>query len=396
MYRNNHIEIDTDTIKKNVSNIIKTFDNYKYYIGIVKGNAYGYGEYISKYIVEAGINYLAVSNLQEGISVRKYVDAPILCLEPIDIKYIDEAIKNNITLCVNSYEYYMKVKQLNKKIKFHLKLNTGMNRLGIKEKDTVTKIFNDSTSDENMELEGVFTHVATSGVYDKYYQKQVDKFKELLSEVDLSKIKIIHLGRSCCLDFHPKVDICNGVRIGIMMYGVGSTFTNFSGIKGRLKKIKLEWFRRKNNLPPVNYEKKVDVNGGLSLYSTVIDVQKVEPGEIVGYGTKYITKEKGYVAVIPLGYADGILTNYTDAFVKINDRKYEIIGSINMGMITILVDENVHVDDKVTVIDQNISYKKYGAKFNVSPYIFLTNLRREIPRRYISNGKIDKEVYINE
>lgn len=396
MYRNNYIEIDTDIIKDNITNIIKTFNNYKYYIGVVKGNAYGYGEYISKYIVESGINYLAVSNLEEGISVRKYVDTPILCMEPIDIKYIDVAIKNNITLCISSYDYYLNIKKLNKKIKFHLKLNTGMNRLGIKEKDTVTQIFNDSMNDENMNLEGIFTHVSTSGVYDKYYQKQVNKFKELLSEIDLSKIEIIHLGRSCSLDFQDKVDICNGVRIGIMMYGVGSTFNNFSGLSGRIRKFKLDLFRKKNSLPPVNYQRKINVHGGLSLYSTVIDIQKVKPGEIVGYGTKYITKDNAYIAVIPLGYADGILPNYKDLYVKINDNKYKVVGTINMGMITILVDENVHINDKVMVIDKNISYKSYGTKFSVTPYVFLTNLRREIPRRYISNNKIDKEVYIHE
>lgn len=392
MYRDTYIEIDTDIIKDNVKNIIKTFNNYKYYIGIVKGNAYGYGEYISKYIVESGINYLAVSNLEEGISVRKYVDTPILCLEPIDIKYVDEAIKNNITLCINSYSYYLDIKKLNKKIKFHLKLNTGMNRLGIKEKDIVTKIFNDSMNDKNMFLEGIFTHVATSGVHDIYYQKQVNKFKELLSDIDLSKVKIIHLGRSCSLDFHPKVDICNGVRIGIMMYGVGSTFSNYEGLSGYIRKIKLDLFRKKNSLPEVNYQRKINVNGGLSLYSTIIDIQKVDAGEIVGYGTKYITKDKCYVAVIPLGYADGILTNYKDLYVKINNHQYKVIGSINMGMITVLVDEFVHINDRVTVIDKDISYKLYGKKFSVSPYVFLTNLRREIPRRYISNNKVEKEI----
>lgn len=393
MYRDTYIEIDTDIIKENIKNIIDNSDDYKYYIGVVKGNAYGYGEYISKYLVTSGINYLAVSNLEEGISVRKYVkDTPILCLEPIDIKYIDKALEENITLCINNYDYYLAVKKLTKKVKFHLKLNTGMNRLGINDKDTVTKIFNDSMASSNMVLEGIFTHVSTSGVYDIYYNRQVNKFKELVSDIDLSKIKIVHLGRSCCLDFHPKIDICNGIRIGIMMYGVGSTFPNFNGLSGYLRKAKLSFFRKKNNLPPINLTRKINVKGALSLYSTVIDIQKANPGEPVGYGTKYITKSYCNIAVIPLGYADGISTHYKDLYVKINNQEYPVIGSINMGMITILVDEKVHLGDKVTVIDKNISYKSYGQKFSNGPYVFLTSLRRELPRRYMVKGKLEKEV----
>lgn len=397
MYRDTYIEIDTDIIKDNIKNIIDNSDKYKYYIGVVKGNAYGYGEYISKYLVESGINYLAVSNLEEGISVRRYVsDIPILCLEPIEIKYIDKAIDNNITLCINNYDYYLKVRKLNKKIKFHLKLNTGMNRLGISDRDVVTKIYNDSMSLSNMNLEGIFTHVATSGVYDIYYDHQVNKFRELLSDIDLSKIKIIHLGRSCCLDFYPKVDICNGVRIGIMMYGVGSTFPKFNGLLGSLRKIKFIHFRKKNNLSSINLERKINVRGALSLYSTVIDIQKVNPGEIVGYGTKYITKNYCNIAVIPLGYADGISTKYKDLYVKINDCEYPVVGSINMGMITILVDETVHLGDRVMFIDKNVSYKLYGMKFSNGPYVFLTSLRRELPRVYISKGKKVKGVVYDE
>ncbi len=143
MYRNTCLEIDLDKLEKNVKNIINTFDGYKYYIGVVKGNAYGYGEYISKYITEAGINYLAVSSLEEAINVRKYVkDTPILCLEPISLEYIDEIIKYNITICISNYEYYEELKRikLNKLVKFHLKLNTGMNRLGINDNELVNKI----------------------------------------------------------------------------------------------------------------------------------------------------------------------------------------------------------------------------------------------------------------
>ena len=80
-----YVEIDTKQIGKNVENIIKKYNNYKYYIGVIKGNAYGHGFGIVKTIVDSGINYLAVSTLKEAIEVRNLIDIPILCLQPIDI-----------------------------------------------------------------------------------------------------------------------------------------------------------------------------------------------------------------------------------------------------------------------------------------------------------------------
>ena len=97
MYRNTYAEINIDNLQHNVEEIIKKYPEYEYYIGVVKGNAYGHSDKICKYIVESGINYLAISSLEEGISLRKDVKKiPILCLEPIDIKYIEKCIEKCI------------------------------------------------------------------------------------------------------------------------------------------------------------------------------------------------------------------------------------------------------------------------------------------------------------
>lgn len=400
MYRNTYLEINLDKLEKNVENIVNTFTGYKYYIGVVKGNAYGYGEYIAKYITEKGINYLAVATLEEAINVRKYVKGtPILILEPISLEYIDMAIKNNFTITISSYDYFVKLKdlKLEKELKFHLKLNTGMNRLGVSDKELVNKIFNEVNEVNNLFLEGIFTHLATSGVYDTLYKKQIDKFRDLVSEIDLSKIEIVHIGRSCTLDFFPKIDFCNGVRIGIMMYGVGSTFPTYRrGILGRLQHLKRDYFYRNNDLPVPYQKRKLNPIQALSLKSEVIEIQKVKELDYVGYGANNRVSHDGYIAVIPLGYSDGINTNYHNLMVKINDKEYPVVGSINMGMMTILVDDKVKVHDIVTVVDENTSYKALANIFNISPYVLLTNLRRELPRVYIKDGKMVKVINYGE
>ena len=313
MYRKTYIDINLDDLCDNIKNIVNTFNDYKYYIGVIKGNAYGHGEYISKYITECGINYLAVSSLEEAINTRKYVDKdfPILCLQPISLEYIDEIIKNNITICISNIEYFNKLNEmkLKKTIKFHLKLNTGMNRLGISNIDEVNQIFDKVQGNKNIDFEGIFTHLCTNGVYDNLYDKQIKKFKYLTSKIDLSKIKIVHVGRSTTLDFYDKLDICNGCRIGIMMYGISSTFPSTNGIKNKLRNLKYENIRKKYNLPIPNSSCKTNLKQALSLKSEVIDIQKVTYADYVGYGSNTMIENDGFVATIPVGYSDGLLTN---------------------------------------------------------------------------------------
>ncbi|MBQ2946970.1 MAG: alanine racemase [Bacilli bacterium] len=395
MHRETYIEINLDKLCNNINNIINTFNDYQYYIGVIKGNAYGHGESISKYIIKNGINYLAVSTLEEALNIRKYIDNtfPILCLQPIDIKYIEKVIDNNITVCVSNIDYFNNLKNIETKtpIKFHLKLNTGMNRLGVNNSNEVKKIYEDCKSCNNLEFEGIFTHLCSSGVYDSLYYEQIKRFKTLTEQIDLSKIKIVHIGRSTTLDFHEKLDFCNGVRIGIMMYGISSTFPNNNGIKNKLRNLKYSYIRRKNKLPIPNKDCKTNLKQCLTLKSKVIEIQKVSIGDQVGYGSNNRMSKNGLVATIPIGYSDGLLTNYKNFYVKINSKKYSVIGTINMGMISVLVDENVKVGDIVTIIDENDNYKKIASFFNVSPYILMTSLNKNIPRIYIKDNKIVKE-----
>lgn len=396
MYRKTYIEINLDNLSHNIKNIVSTYNDYKYYIGVIKGNAYGHGEYISKYITECGINYLAVSTLEEAINTRKYVnkDFPILCLQPINLEYIEEIINNNITICISNIDDFYKLNEmkLDKTIKFHLKLNTGMNRLGVSSIKDVNKIFKESFKNSKLDFEGIFTHLCTSGVYDSLYDKQIKEFKYLTSEIDLSKIKITHIGRSTTLDFHNKIDVCNGVRIGIMMYGINSLFPSDVGLRNKLRNIKYERIRKKYNLSIPYKSCKTNLKQSLSLKSEVIEIQKVKKDDYVGYGSNTRIENDGFVATIPVGYSDGILTNYNNFYVYINNKKYKVIGSINMGMISVLVDSSIKNGDIVTIINDQISYKTLAKSFNVTPYVLLTNLNRTIPRKYIKDNKIIKEI----
>ena len=107
MYRKTYVEVNIDNLKNNVENIISYYNDYKYYFGVVKGNGYGHGiKYVINEIIESGVNYLAVSSLEEAMEIRNInKEIPILILEPIDLTFLKICIDNNITITVHDYNY---------------------------------------------------------------------------------------------------------------------------------------------------------------------------------------------------------------------------------------------------------------------------------------------------
>lgn len=388
MDRNTYVEINLNNIDENIKSIIQENDDYDYYIGVVKGSCYGHGSYLVNQLINSGINYLAVSSLKEAITVRKYnVDIPILCLEPINLKYIDDIINNNITLTVSSLNYLENLLNLNikAKIKIHLKINTGMNRLGFKNKEEIKKAYD--LIKNNILLEGIYTHLITTGISDPYYDNQINKFYDLTSLIDLDKIKIVHIGRSLTALNHPKIDKTNGIRLGIAMYGYNMIPKKNNSLKGKLKQIKANLRIRKYNISKTIEKSNLVLKPAFSLYSEVMELQNVNKGEFVGYGVSYKAPTDIKVAVLPIGYADGIPRSYTGSDVFINKKRYEIIGSVNMGMITVKVDEDVSIGDKVEFIGEKINIKNSAIKLNTTIYEVMCMIHENVPRVYKKDGK---------
>ena len=393
MYRKTYVSVNVDNIANNVKNIIEKYNDYKYYIGVVKGNAYGHGPYLAKYLVENGINYLAVSSLDEAIEIRKYVDTPILCLEPIELEYINQILENNITITISSIDYLHELLKLNVKgLKVHLKLNTGMNRLGIDEIFEVEEVYNTLINNKDIELEGIYTHFSTTGIQDKIYDYQLEKFRKLTSTIDLTKIKIVHLGRSSILELHPKIEEANGVRIGLIMYGIGQTFRTYKGFKGYLRKLKHNYILNKYDISPTYESNDIKLLPGFSLKTNIMELHKIKKGQAVGYGGSFKASKDSYIAVCPVGYADGLSLDYKCSKVSINNNLYNIVGIVNMGMITVEVDENVRLGDEVTIIGDNINIKELSSLVHLTPYVVMASINTKLPRYYIKNGKIDKKI----
>ena len=378
MYRKTYVEINLDTIEENIKKIKNTYTGYKYYIGVVKNNAYGHGIYSINAMINGGINYLAVSSLEEALEVRKInKEIPVLILEPITLEATKVAAENNITITVDNTKYFDILIENNIKIKFHLKIDSGMNRFGLKEKEKVNYIYR--KSNETLYLEGIYTHLSNGRTNSEIYVNQIKSFKNLTSDIDLSKIEIVHLDRSLTMEQHEKIEFANGVRMGIAMYGITYIPPKPSWKRRILNKITL---KKEEIIKP-----KLSLNNAFEFKTHVLEIKDVKKGEIIGYGQTYKAKEDIKIALMPYGFADYLYNSMNE--VCINGKNYQVI-SINMDVTTILIDDTVRVGDEVEVFGNKISLRKRSREIGQNIYKLLTSITTRVPRIYkYKNEKIE-------
>ena len=312
-------------------------------------------------------------------------------MEPIDLKYINECIENNVTITVHDYEYFKELQKIDiqKPLKVHIKIDTGLCRLGLYDKMQIKEVVEGLRKKQNIEVEGIFTHFATDGVYDVSWDNQYAKFQELTSEIDLMKIPIIHLGRSQTLLNHSKIPFANGIRLGIILYGYNTTPKPLpDDFINKLRKLKREWYKRKHHISKTITDVELKLKPAFSLYSEVMQVKQIKKGSFVGYGRIYEAPEDMYVAIIPIGYADGFNTRNKGRQVVINNKRYSLVGVINMGMIIAKVDENVHAGDKVTLIGEELTMKEAASYMGTSVYEGSCMINDWVPRVLVKDGEI--------
>ena len=388
MYRRTYLEVDCEKLKNNIINIKQNYPGYDYYFGVVKGNAYGHGGFIINSLIEGGVNYLAVSSLEEALKLREFnQEIPILILEPIHLEFLDKCIKNNITITVSNMEYFNELLSIGlpSQLKIHVKLDTGMSRLGLSNSNSLNELLKKLPNNPNLFLEGIYTHFATSGINDKHWDNQLNKFKEITKDIDLSSIPIVHMGRSLTLVNHEKIPFCNGTRLGIVMYGMSQNMPTGKGFRAFIRNLRNNHNKKKLHISPTTTTNNLNLETAISLYSEVIDLRQIKPNDFVGYGALYIAQTNDIIATIPIGYADGIPKNIKH--VVINGNKYNVVGEICMDMICVKVDSSVKLYDKVTIIGgDQLPVKRVANECGISSYTLFTGITNRVPRVYIENG----------
>ncbi len=381
-YRNTYITIDNKIIENNARVLTKAYP-HKYYIAVVKGNAYGHGYGIIPALKRGGINAFAVSNLNEALKVREYDrECPVIMLEPVHKEHYPICEENDISVCVNDAETFEDILSSGCKLKLQIKADCGMNRLGFKEKEELEAIYKKAVSNENLTVEGLFSHFHTTGLADVEYERDLKRFEELTADLPLKDIPMVHIDKSQTVMAHEKPGYTTAVRFGVVLYGFNLMNKYTDDIKGRLRKFKHEFKNKIHGVKPCNEYPELDLKTALTLYTEVIQTKRVKTGEYVGYGLGHKAEKDEIVATIDTGYADGINRKRVGSFVSIKGKKYPIIGEVGMGMCEILADETVKKYDKVTVFGGEIPIRSITRHVMTTMYELMTNLDSSIPRIY--------------
>ncbi|MEZ0536249.1 alanine racemase [Caldicellulosiruptoraceae bacterium PP1] len=378
LYHRVWAEVNLDNLQYNIKNIRQKVNKNTEIMAVVKADAYGHGVLqISKILTKNGINMLAVAIIDEALQLRHFnIDNNILILGFTPFEFSKEIVENDLSQTVFTYkqaEHLSKVAViLNKKAKIHIKVDTGMGRIGflcnqksINEIEKISKL-------PNIELEGIFSHFSSADEKDadNFTQTQFEKFINFVRELEKKGVyfKYKHISNSAATLRFPQYHL-DIVRPGLILYGLYPSDLDYN-----------------INLKPV-----------MSLKAKIINVKSVPEGFPISYNRKFITKRKSIIATIPVGYADGYTRiGSSSRNVLVKGEYAPIIGNICMDqcMIDVTDIKNVNIGDEVVLIGQQgnnvITADEIAKGIGTINYEVICSISKRIPRVYIYNNRIVK------
>jgi alanine racemase len=370
-YRDTWAEINLDHISENILSFKKILPKQVDIIAVVKANAYGHGDVqIARSALEAGASYLAVAFIDEAIALRKKgINAPILVLGASRPGDVQIASRYEISLTVFQKEWLHEAKAIlkkNEKLTVHLKLDTGMGRIGIRNKEDLAEMESLIDEDERFVLEGIYTHFATADELDqKYFQSQLLKFQEMISILKTHP-RYIHCSNSAAALRFPGA-YYNAVRIGIAMYGLTPS-------------LEME-----EELPFALHE-------AFSLRTRLVHVKQLHKGDKVSYGATYEASGDEWIGTIPIGYADGWIRKLSGQEVLVGGERAPIVGRVCMDQCMIKLPRALPIGTIVTLIGQQngqkISINEIAGKLETINYEIPCLIASRVPRLYQKEGKI--------
>jgi alanine racemase len=342
----------------------------------VKADGYGHGAKVcAETFLDNGADMVAIATTEEGFQLRdEGIDAPILCLGYTPDYLHEKAIKKDITTTIYSHEQGLKLnkvaQRLNIVARFHVKIDTGMNRLGYQPNDDTVASIIEISRLPKLELEGVFTHFAVSDLADKSYTRmQHSKYMMIINKLEEKgvKIPIKHVSNSAAIIDLPEYNH-DMVRPGIMLYGYYPS-------------------------PEVDHER-VKLRQVMTLHSLISHIKTVPPGQGISYGLTYTTKHDSNIATIPIGYADGYRRALSNkGYVEVHGKKAPIVGRVCMDqfMADVTGIPRVEVGDEVILIGNPGGVAPDGEKI-ASMLDSITHevtclITRRVPRIYTLNGE---------
>lgn len=361
-----------------LKNIKHNFKQIKNHVGktkvmcIIKADAYGHGILqVAQTLENENADYFGVATLSEAVMLRQSgVHTPILLLGFFDEKFIVDIIENNITVAIYDFETAQSIsnvcKKLGKTVKIHIKIDTGMSRLGFSLYNDITEVIKQIYNLEGIYIEGIFSHFAVSDNLAKRKEslKQGELFQKTIDQLENIGINIAikHICASGGILEYPEFK-CDMVRAGIVLYGY---------------------------YPDDGLQKVLDLKPCMTLNSKIAQVKTIKQNEFISYGHTFQAKKDMKIAVISVGYADGYLrANSNKAYILVNGKKAPVVGRVCMDMCMVDVSdiENVKRGDNVIVFgyfDKNtlLGADKIADFCDTISYEVLCSVSKRVPRIY--------------
>ncbi len=370
-------EIDLDALKYNIKNIRKITKPDAYVMAVVKADAYGHGAVeCSKVFLQNGADRLAVSCLDEALQLRRAkIYAPILILGASFDEEAEDIVANDITPAVFSYDFAKKLSAaagaLNKSAKIHIKLDTGMSRIGYLtdvDDESLTEEIKRISELENIEIEGIFSHFSTSDEKNSDYTRlQLSRFEKVCKMLDDKgiNIPIKHIANSAAIMMYPETHL-NMVRAGVILYG----------------------FYPSDEVD----EKRLSLKKAMTLKSRITCLKEIEDHRGVSYGKAYITGGKTRIATVPIGYADGYTRMLNGkAKILVNKTPVDVIGKICMDqcMIDVTNVNNINVGDEVIIFGvDTVTADTLARALGTINYEIVCMISKRIPRIFLNHKEV--------
>jgi alanine racemase len=378
-YRPTWAEISLDAIAHNINAFRKRLPASMKLMAVVKANAYGHGAVeIAEEAVRQGADYLAVAFLDEAMELRHAgITAPILVMGYTPPEALLEAARHQITVTIYTDEVLSSLETMSasfsRPLKVHIKLDTGMGRIGIYDESEAIAFIEKAVAIPNVQVEGLFTHFAKADEKDKSYtQMQHGRMAKIVDQLEAKGITFSwnHAGNSAAAIDCPETSF-HMVRIGISLYGM---------------------------YPSDEVDRSlVDLKPVMSLKTRVVMVKDLPPGSGISYGTIYETKQHETIATLPIGYADGytrLLSQKAEALV--HGFKVPIVGRICMDqcMLNVTGIPNVRIGDEVVLFGQQgeqvIPVDDLAALLGTINYEMTCKISCRVPRVYLRDGAVVK------
>jgi len=366
------IEVKGKAIEKNVRQLRSKLSKNCQFMAVVKADGYGHdAKVVSEYAIKGGASELGVATLKEGIKLRSFgVKKPILILGNLYTKRdLIISFKNDLMPTISSIRECLICNNIGKlfgsKFSLHLKVDTGMSRLGFESSEFVEQ-FEKIKSFENISIEGIYSHLSSADEDNALDPKSITqlqrlKFNELLKQINLDRnneIKI-HFANSAGMlinkDFHFHM-----VRVGLSMYGYS---------------------------PLAKIDKNLCLQPALFLKVKVAFIRVIDQGVRVSYGGKFVSSRKTKLAVLSIGYADGVPRNLSGKIkVIFKNRLYSQVGSITMDqmMVDITGSDEIKVGSTMVLLgsegDKTISPHDWARKSNTITWEILCSFKNRLPR----------------